>query len=413
VGSGTWSVLSGGTGSFTPNTTTPNATFTHATGAGPVVLRWRITSGTCTPSDATVSVTITPPPSTATVGGPQTICALGTTGNLQGNNPGTGNGLWTVQSGGTGTFSNANAHNSTFTHTGGVGPVVVRWTISNGSCTPSFAEVTITINQPPTTATVGGPQTICALGTTTGLGGNAPSVGAGVWSVLSGGTGSFTPNNATPNATFTHLTGLGPVVLRWRISNNPCTPSDATVTITINQNPTTATAGGPQTICPLDTTTSLGGNSPSVGTGVWSVVGGGTGTFSPNTSDPNATFTHTGGAGPVQLRWTISNPPCVDSFFDVFVTIDDADGDGVCNDGTDNCPGTANAGQEDADGDSIGDACDACPNDATNDADADGVCEDVDNCPGVFNPGQTDSDGDGLGNNCDACPFDRHQRSGW
>ena len=52
----------------------------------------------------------------------------------------------------------------------------------------------------------------------------------------------------------------------------------------------------------------------------------------------------------------------------------DVDTDGVCGD-VDNCPDDANAGQEDADTDTLGDACDACPDDPNNDADTDGVCE--------------------------------------
>jgi len=44
---------------------------------------------------------------------------------------------------------------------------------------------------------------------------------------------------------------------------------------------------------------------------------------------------------------------------------------------------------------------DACPNDADNDADGDGVCSDVDQCPG-FND-NADSDGDGIADGCDTC----------
>jgi uncharacterized repeat protein (TIGR01451 family) len=53
---------------------------------------------------------------------------------------------------------------------------------ANGPNNTSSPALT-TVKRPPTTATVGGPQTICALGTTTGLGGNVPTVGAGMWSV--------------------------------------------------------------------------------------------------------------------------------------------------------------------------------------------------------------------------------------
>ncbi len=83
----------------------------------------------------------------------------------------------------------------------------------------------------------------------------------------------------------------------------------------------------------------------------------------------------------------------------------DSDGDGVCN-AQDNCPAVANPSQANADGDGLGDACDPCPNDAANDADGDGVCGNLDNCPGVSNPTQADGDGDGAGNACDGCPAD-------
>ena len=67
----------------------------------------------------------------------------------------------------------------------------------------------------------------------------------------------------------------------------------------------------------------------------------------------------------------------------------DSDGDGV-NDDVDNCPNTANPGQEDNDSDGSGDACD-------DDDDNDGVLDVNDNCPLTPNPGQEDNDGDGIG----------------
>ncbi|XP_042885175.1 cartilage oligomeric matrix protein-like [Penaeus japonicus] len=98
---------------------------------------------------------------------------------------------------------------------------------------------------------------------------------------------------------------------------------------------------------------------------------------------------------------------------------DDADGDGRKNP-SDNCPLIVNPGQEDKDSDGTGNLCDNCPSvknsnqkdvdlDGLGDAcdpdiDNDGLANDKDNCPSVANSNQGDVDGDGVGDLCDNCP---------
>ena len=71
----------------------------------------------------------------------------------------------------------------------------------------------------------------------------------------------------------------------------------------------------------------------------------------------------------------------------------DRDNDGVPN-ASDNCIGTANSNQSNADADAAGDACDL-------DDDNDGKADTSDNCPLTANADQVDLDRDGIGDVCD------------
>ncbi len=67
------------------------------------------------------------------------------------------------------------------------------------------------------------------------------------------------------------------------------------------------------------------------------------------------------------------------------------------------CRSRFNTAVPDADADGQIDACDACPADAGDDIDGDGVCGDADVSPFAADPGQADGDGDGIGDAVDNC----------
>ncbi|HEY3404802.1 MAG TPA: PKD-like domain-containing protein [Ohtaekwangia sp.] len=106
-----------------------------------------------------VTVTTTTPPTAAAAGSDNSVCGL--TANLTGNIPGVGTGLWTKISGpGTVNFGDNTLGTSTAT-VDAYGTYILRWTTSNGVCTPSTDDVIITYSQAPIIATDPSPQVAC------------------------------------------------------------------------------------------------------------------------------------------------------------------------------------------------------------------------------------------------------------
>jgi len=146
----------------------------------------------------------------------------------------------------------------------------------------------------------------------------------GAWSVVSGGNGTFAPDNLDPNATFTHLVGSGPVVVRWTISNAPCPDDDADVSITITQ-PSVASAAGPDqpAVCSQPGTTTMAANAPTNGgVGTWTQDSGPVTATITTPGSPATTITGMTTPGAYVFRWTITNAPC--SMTDDVVTVNTA-----------------------------------------------------------------------------------------
>ena len=306
VGTGTWSTTSGAVISDPNDPKSP----VSALAFGDNTFTWTVTNGTCPAITSTMIVTRLEAPTVADAGTDDATCTG--TYTLSANAPTVGTGIWTVTNG-TATLTNPSDPNTTVTNLT-VGLNTFRWTISNGACPASAASVNITRDELPTVANAGTDQTICTTNTT--LSANTPLVGTGTWTLVSG-TGVVT-NSGDPNSTVTGL-GIGNNVFRWTISNGTCAASSAEVNVLVQDNPTVADAGMDQSVCTPNAT--LNGNTPTVGTGTWTLVSG-AGTIT-NPNSPSSTVTGLS-LGVNTFRWTIGNGTCATTTSSVNITLEES-----------------------------------------------------------------------------------------
>jgi gliding motility-associated-like protein len=301
VGQGTWTLVSGNGIIQTPSS---NQTQVTNLQVGSNVFRYTISNGVCPPSvdDVTISVSVAPTPN---AGIDQNVCS--TSATLSGNLPSGATGVWTLVSG-NGAIQSSNQAVTQISNLG-VGANVFQWTLNNGACPSVNDQITITRFVEPSTAVAGNDLQTCA--NSAQLNANVPSVGQGFWSVVSG-SGNFS-NPSSANASVSGLTA-GDNVLRWSVSNGNCPVSSATVTITVDQNPTSASAGADQAIC--NTSTLLEADAPAAGTGVWTLISGSATIASPQLAGTGISAI---GVGNNIFRWTVTNGSCI-SFDEVSIS---------------------------------------------------------------------------------------------
>lgn len=207
----------------------------------------------------------------------------------------------------------------TFTGTGVSGTVFTAPTPSGNSqsypitYTFGYCSVTqnITVWHAPSAAVCGANQVICNSVAT--LTATAPAFGTGTWSVLSG-PGTI----ASPTSANTSISGLlqgQTTLVEWRVTNGPCQYNADTMSISYSYPPTTSAAGNDTSVC--DSTVVLHGNTPTIGTGTWTVQSG-SGTFA-NANSPTTTVTGLSPGANV-FRWSISNGTCLASNDNVTIT---------------------------------------------------------------------------------------------
>ena len=288
----TGGVWSGGAGTYSPNITTLNATYTPTAAeraSGSVTLTLTSTgNGNCNAVSDQVLWTITPAP-TANAGATQTLCANNPVATLNGSFTVATGGVWT---GGNGSFSPSTTNmNATYTPTAAEianGNVTLTLTTTgNGSCNAVSSNVTLNFTAAPV-VNAGAPASFCANNANIPLNGSVTGATGGAWS---GGLGSFTPNNTTLNATYTPTAteiAAGTLTLTLTSTGNGnCTAVSDNRVITFTPAPT-VNAGANGTVCANNAAINLNGNVTVATGGIWS---GGTGSFSPNNSTLNATYT--------------------------------------------------------------------------------------------------------------------------
>ena len=217
---------------------------------------------------------------------------------------------WTFPSGWTQT-AGGTTNSVTVTTNGNSGTVTV--TPSNGCAgTPRTLSVTPT-SVPAQPSTITGNTSPC-IGTSQTYSVTDVSGTDYAWTFPSGWT--QTAGGTTNSVTVTTNGTSGTITVTP--SNGCGSGTSRTLITTVYSLPTTANAGTDQTLAACATTATLAANTPTIGTGSWSVVSGTATITTP--SSPTSGITGLIVGSTATLRWTITNGSCSTSTDDVVVT---------------------------------------------------------------------------------------------
>ncbi|MFN5443355.1 MAG: autotransporter-associated beta strand repeat-containing protein, partial [Crocinitomicaceae bacterium] len=293
---------------------------------------------------ATGSATISPTSVGGSIAGSATVCSgTNSTGLTLSGHTGT---ITKWQSSTVSDFSSAvtDIVNATTTQTATnlTATTYYRAVITSGSCAAAnSATATVTVSPTSVGGSISGSATVCTGTNSTALtlSGHTGSITKWQYSTASDFSAGLTDvANTTTSLTATDLNATR--YYRAVITSGACAAANsASATVTVETTPTTSAAGSDISIPSCGSiSTVMGANTPSVGTGVWSITSGpntNTNQLS-STSSASATFTPSGGAGTYVLRWTISNT-CGSSFDEVSVTVSGASYSGTLKVGVSGC----------------------------------------------------------------------------
>lgn len=294
---GTWTVSPSSGITFSPNANNARAYAVGLANNSVYTFTWTI-SGTCgnkTDQQVITTTSVAAPP-IPNAGTDQCLSSSTSSTTLSGSSPGTATPLWTALATGS-SVASPNAQNTLASITGGTGVYAFEYRLSTAGCDNFSDTVVVSINHNVTSVNAGTDKQLCgnSLPATSSLTANvsAPSGASSLWSQISG------PGSAgisTPAATSTNVTnlGLGIYEFMYAISVGSCSAVKDTTIIVVASPPTMANAGVDQSLCGTGSggtaSTTLAANTPSSGSGLWSLASGpGTITLS-SASSPVATI---------------------------------------------------------------------------------------------------------------------------
>jgi gliding motility-associated-like protein len=281
----------GGTGGFSPNSGSLNATYTPSAAeiaAGTATLTLTtVGNGLCNAVSDLVVITIAPAP-IVDAGAPIQVCANNASAALNGNVLNAAGGVWS----GAGTFSpNATTLNAIYTPTAAeitAGSATITLTSTgNGLCAAVSDNVVITFTPAPI-VDAGVAQTLCANNANAQLAGSVSGATGGTWS---GGAGTYAPAANSLGAVYTPTAAELNAGNIWlyltSTGNGGCNAARDSVQLFFTPAPT-VDAGMNAHVCANAAEVTLNGAVTVATGGVWS---GGSGSFSPNVNTLSATYT--------------------------------------------------------------------------------------------------------------------------
>lgn len=261
--------------------------------AGNSLLTWTIQANGCSASDFMV---LTNNSFTISAGNDQIVCS--TSATLEGSDPFTGTGYWTVLEGSA--IINNSASKVTTVNNLKNGNNVFRWTVSRNSC---FATDEITVVNDLYLADILPSSDVCA--DSSYLQAVYPPDGSGAsgsWVVLSGG-GIF--DNPASAETWVRNMDLGQNQFRWTVTKGSCTSFK---NITVNNNTINILAGVDYSTC-QNSGTLFATPLSSTGTGMWT---GPPGVTITNPESPGTDVLNLA-RGPNNFTWTVTDKGCTGS----------------------------------------------------------------------------------------------------